>query len=511
MLNMAEMIVGRRQRFWISVAVMASTIMQVLDTTIVNVALPSMQGQLSATPEQMSWVLTSYIVASGIFMPLTGYLTDRFGQLRYLLWSIGGFTLMSVLCGLATSLPEIVLFRILQGVFGAALVPLSQSIMVQCFPVQERGRAMAIWGMGIMVGPILGPTLGGWLTETLSWRWTFFINVPIGIASAYIAWRFVPESARRARKMDWSGFVLLFCAIGGIQMLLDRGSSLGWFTSTEIKYWALMSGVAFIGFVWHSLSKRDDPLFDIRILADRNFTTACALLAIFGLALYGTMMVLPLMMQHLMHYPPTVTGWLMAPRGLASMVSMLVAGRLVSRIDPRMLIIAGVLVFSVGARVTTNYSINISPGWIVLPAIIQGFGLGLMLVPLSTIAFSTLPQKYVSEASGLYSLMRTLGSAIGISVVASLVSRHNQVAWNQLGGGITPHSYEVSHWLMQGGLSLDSPQVAQILGGELARQSTMVAYVDAFIFVQWAFLAMLPLMLIMRKEKRQRPVVDAVK
>lgn len=502
------MIVDRRQRFWISTAVMVSTIMQVLDTTIVNVALPSMQGQLSATREQMSWVLTSYIVASGIFMPLTGYLTDRFGQKRYLLWSIAGFTLMSALCGLATSLPEIVLFRILKGVCGAALVPLAQSIMVQCFPLEERGRAMAIWGMGVMVGPILGPTLGGWLTETLSWRWTFFINVPLGIISAYIAWRFVPESTRRERKMDWSGFALLFCAIGGVQMLLDRGNGLGWFGSLEIQWWALISSVAFIGFIWHSLTKKQDPLFDIRILLDRNFSTSCALLAIFGLALYGTMMILPLMLQQLMHYPPTVAGLVMAPRGFASMFSMLIAGRLVNRVDSRILIITGILVFSVGAHVTTMYSINLSPGWIVLPAIIQGFGLGLMLVPLSTMAYSTLPQKYVSEAAGIYSLMRTLGSAIGISIVASLVSRHSQIAWNQLSGGITSHSQEVSHWLMQGGLAIDSPQAALLLGSELARQSTMVAYVDAFIFVQWAFLAMLPMMLFMRKQKRQR-VVDA--
>src|SRR6218665_1074979 len=259
------------QRFFLTVAVMASTVMQVLDTTIVNVALPQMQGELGASPDQISWVLTSYLVASAIMMPLTGFFSDRIGRKKYLLISIGGFVIASMLCGIAQNITEIVLFRILQGMFGAALVPLAQAIMVDTYPLEERARAMSIWGMGVMVGPIAGPTVGGWLTETLDWRWTFFINLPVGILSLILAMRYVPDTEKRLRKMDWTGFVLLGLAIGGLQYFLDRGNGDDWFSSTGITVAAIIGVTALLLFLWHSLRGREHPLFSMKIFADRNF------------------------------------------------------------------------------------------------------------------------------------------------------------------------------------------------------------------------------------------------
>lgn len=499
----ALQVMGGDQRLWVTIALMSSTIMQVLDTTIVNVALPHIQGQLGATPAQIGWVLTSYIVASGIFMPLTGYLTDRLGQQRYLLVCIAGFTLFSALCGLATSFNELVLFRILQGVFGAGLVPMAQSIMVQVFPLHERGRAMAIWSIGVMVGPILGPTLGGWLTEVLNWRWNFYINVPVGLISALIAWKAIPQTEPRPRKMDWSGFLLMIMALGGLQMVLDRGTAEDWFYSNWIRGFTLVSVVGFIGFIWHSLTPRESPLFDLRMFNDRNFTTASLLLLVFGLGLYGTMILMPLLLENLLHYPAATTGLLLAPRGLASMVSMQVAGRLVNKVDSRKLIASGILLFSVGSLMATQYNLQIDTFWIVVPALFQGFGLGLVLVPLSTLAYSTLEPRLVPEAVGVFSLMRTLGQALGISAVTMLVSRHTQQAWHHLGGQLTSTSAEVGAWLGESGLTVESPQAAYVLAMELARQSQMLAFVDAFIFVGWAFVAVLPLLVFMQRQRLQ--------
>lgn len=497
------------RRLLMAIAVMISTVMQVLDTTIVNVALPHMQGQLSAAPDQIAWVLTSYIVASGVVMPLTGYFTDRLGQRSYLMLCIIGFVIASILCGMSRSLTQIVLFRILQGIFGAGLVPIAQSIMLQAYPGRERGRAMAVWSMGVMVGPILGPTLGGWLTDVLSWRWNFFINVPIGIIAAVIAWRVIPETPRRTRPMDWSGFLLLVCAVGGMQMVLDQGSREDWFASNEIRVLTLISAVGFIGFVWHAFTASREPVLDLRIFRDRNFAVSCLLLAVFGLGLYGTMTLLPLMLDHLFDYPATTTGLVMAPRGLASMVAMMLVGRLINRVDVRMLIIAGIMIFTLGAWITTHYNLDISPYWLVMPAIVQGVGLGMMMVPLSTVAYATLAPRFIAEATGVFSLMRTLGSAVGISVVAMLVTNTGQAAWNQLGGHLRDTSATVAVYLDSIGLTVDAPEAAAILARELMRQSQMVAYVHAFTFVTLVFLLLLPLVLLMRGGRGQAVPVES--
>ncbi len=488
----------RSHRVLTSIAVMSATVMQVIDTTIVNVALPQMQGQFGATPDQISWVLTSYLISSGILMLLTGYFADRLGQRRYLLISIVGFTLTSMLCGISGSLEQMVAFRLAQGVFGAALVPLSQSIMVQSFPAEERGRAMAIWGVGVMVGPILGPTLGGWLTEVLDWRWTFFINLPVGIFSALLSWRAVADSEIRERRMDWWGLIYLASALGGLQYILDRGSRLDWFQSGEIRFAAALCVMGLAAFVWHGLDGKHHPIIDLAIFRDRNFTTGSLLLAVFGLGLFGNLMIQPLMLEGLLDYPTTTVGLVLAPRGVASMFSMMLVGKLIRRHDPRLLIIIGIVTFTVGSWFTTRYNLNIDNWWIVGPSLIQGLGLGMVFVPLSTVAFSTLPPRYASEAAGIYSLLRTIGSSIGIAIVATVMTDHAQLAWNSLGGAITAENPAVAAYLGPAQLGADTAQGAGLLAAELGRQSRMLGMLDAYALVTWSFAAMLPLVFFMR-------------
>ena len=490
------------QRFLISVAVMSATVMQVLDTTIVNVALPHMQGELSATPDQISWVLTSYMVASGIFMPLTGYFTHRLGQKNFLFISITGFVVVSVMCGLSTSLSEIVVFRLLQGIFGAALVPLSQSIMVATFPLHERGKAMAIWGIGVMVGPILGPTLGGWLTEFISWRWTFFINLPVGILSALLVLRYIPDTERSERNMDWMGLTLLAMGIASLQYILDRGAQDDWFASPMIEFAAYLSVTGFIGFIFHTRSHKGHALFSPEIFTDRNFVTACLLMAFLGLGLFGSMLLQPLMLEGLMDYPTLTTGLTLAPRGIASMFAMMLVGRLIHRVDSRLLISAGIFIFCAGSYLTTQYSLVMGMAWVIGPMILQGMGLGLVFIPLSTLAFSTLPQRFSAEAAGMYSLLRTIGSGIGVSVVATILTSHAQVAWHNIGGQIQTFNPALAPYLNHLGLTESSPQAAGVLVKELARQSQMIGFLDAYIFVTVAFAVMLPLVFVMKNSTK---------
>ena len=340
---------GGASRVLVTLAVMGATVIQVLDTTIVNVALPHMAGELSATTDQISWVLTSYIVAASIVMPMTGFLADRMGRRKYLLVSILGFVVASALCGIAGSLPEMVVFRLLQGVFGASLVPLSQAIMVDSYPPEDRGKALAIWGMGVMVAPILGPTIGGWLTETVNWRWNFYINVPIGALSLLLAWRYVPDTPVKERDMDWWGFVFLAAFIAGLQYTLDRGQQADWFDATAIRVsvGVLAAGLAL--FVWHAATTRRHPLFSLRMFADRNFTAATVVGAAMGLSLYGGMLLQPLFFEGILQFPTFDTGLAMVPRGVGSLVSMLLVGRLLPKFGAKKLIYFGIAVSLVGA------------------------------------------------------------------------------------------------------------------------------------------------------------------
>ena len=476
---------------------MSATVMQVLDITIVNVALPHIQRALTASTDQISWVLTSYLVSSAIVMPLTGYFSDRVGQKRYLMASVAGFVCASALCGLSTSITEIVAFRLLQGVFGAALVPLSQSIMVQTYPPEERGRAMAIWGMGVMVGPILGPTLGGYLTQVLSWRWTFYINVPVGLLSLLLAWRVVPDTQRRERRMDWLGLSLLALAIGGLQFVLDQGERSDWFNSHLILLASFVAGIAFLSFLAYAWRYPQRAVFKLRIFLDRNFTTSTLLITIIGLGLYGSLLLQPLMLQHLMDYPVLTTGLVMAPRGVASMASMMLVGRLSRRVDARAMIIVGIALAAADSYAMTHYSLVIDRSWIIWPLVLQGLGMGFIFVPLSTVAYATLRVEDAADAAGLFSLLRTIGSSIGISAVSTILARYAQISWNQLGGHVSTTNPALADYLGQLHLGLQQPQAAAVLGSVLGRQASMLAFLDSYMLVTWSFLAMLPLLVFM--------------
>ena len=496
---------SKGDRLLITFAVMSATLIQVLDTTIVNVALPHMQGQLGATTDQISWVLTSYLVASGIFMPLTGYFSDVWGRKRYLLVSIAGFVLSSTLCGISQSVGQIVVFRLLQGVFGAALVPLSQAIMADAYPLEERGSAMAIWGLGVMVGPVLGPTLGGWLTDVASWRWTFYINVPVGALSLFLASQFIPDTPRRERQMDWTGMALLATGIAGVQYVFDRGNSQDWFSASDIKIAAGLGIAGIAGFIWWSLRLGARAVFDIRIFGDRNFGTACLVMTALGLGMFGGLVVQPILLEGLLDYPIVTTGLVMAPRGIATAVSMIIVGRLVNRADPRLLVGAGMMISATGSYGMTFYSLDVNNFWIIWPVLLQGLGLGLIFVPLSTIAYATLDRSRMAEAAGIYSLVRTIGAAIGISIVTTLLAREAQVIWAELGAQVTPFSKALIEYLRPLHLTPRDPRAMPLIAQQIGRQAEMGAMLDVFKLTAWSFVLMLPLVMLLRRGRRATP------
>jgi len=489
------------ERALITIAVMSATLIQVLDTTIVNVALPSMQGSLGATPDEITWVLTSYLVASAIFMPLTGYFTDIFGRKNYLLVCILGFIIASGLCGTAGSISQIVLFRMLQGVFGAALVPLSQTILNDIYPPEERGKAMAIWGIGVMIGPILGPTLGGYLTEIASWRWTFYINLPIGILSFLIAIKVTPDTEKQSRAMDWRGLALVALAIGGLQYVLDRGNGADWFESNEILIVSIASAIGFLGYYLHYKSSNKSTIIDLSLFKDKNFVISSSIISIFGICLFGSMVMLPLYLENLLHYPVLTTGFLMAPRGISAMVSMIVVSKLVKTIKPQYLVGFGLIFCGLGLIPGTFYNLDVNPWWIVWPLLVQGFGLGFVFVPLSAIAFNTLPEAKRPEAAGLFSLLRTIGSSIGISIIVTIFTRHTQIAWNQLGSEINIYNPALTQYLQSLNLKLNDPLAINLLASELSTQAQMLAFVDVYAAILFSVVIMLPLIFFIKGSK----------
>ncbi len=494
-----------------SIAVMAATIMQVLDTTITNVALPDMAGELDATPDNISWVLTSYLIGSAVVMPLTGYITDRVGQKRFLLVSIAGFVITSALCGMAGSLGQIVLFRFLQGLFGASLVPLSQSIMLHLFPGEQRGKAMAIWAMGVMVAPVMGPTLGGWLTEDFSWRWTFYINLPVGIFSFLLAARYVHDTPIRERRMDWFGFASLALAIGSLQLVLDRGNEDDWFSSQMLVVAAILCVLAFAFFIIYSLTGDHHPLFDLRIFKDANFLVASLVMTAIGVGFFGGMVLQSLYMQNFLGYPTFEAGLYMAPRGLASFFVMMFVGKFSGKIQPRNFVFVGILCSIAGNALMTEFSDTISPHDLVLPLILQGFGMGLVFVPISTLAFTTLPKTVAAEAAGIYSLIRSISSAIGIAILATYLSRSTQQQWSSLRGFINPYNDALSAYLHPLHLTPETPQGVMVAARALFHQAQNAAYIDSFWFATLNFALMMPLLLLVRPPAKgsaaQAPIV----
>ena len=485
---------GTLNRPLITASVMAATIMQALDSTIANVALPRMQGTLSATQDQMAWVLTSYIVATAIMIPLTGWLAQRFGRKPVFLISIVGFTIASALCGIATSLPEIVLFRLLQGISGAALVPLSQAVLFDINPRENHGRAMAMWGVGVTMGPIIGPALGGWLTDHYSWRWVFYINVPVGIL-AYIGLSVsMPNTKKIIGDFDFFGFASLALGIGALQLLLDRGELKDWFGSTEIIAYALILCVAFYLFMVHTLTHRH-PFLSPALFADRNFLTTNVFIFLIGVVLFATLALVPPMLQNEMGYPVLLTGLVTAPRGAGTMLAMIVVGRLVGRFDARLIVGVGLAMTALSLWQMTRFDLLMDDHLIITTGILQGFGIGLAYVPLSTIAFSTLPAALRNEGTAFFNLLRNIGSAIGISVVQTLLTRNTQIMHAALAGHITPYT------LLPQGIHGTAELLA--LNGRVTRQAAMIAYNNDFKLMMLVTIAVIPLLLFMRPVAKQ--------
>ena len=437
-MSAASSSVAPLNRGMITVSVMLATVMQVVDTTIVNVALPHMQGSMSATQDQITWVLTSYIVAAAIMTPVTGVLADRLGRKRLFAIAVIGFTVASMLCGAATSLTQLVLFRALQGALGASLVPLSQAVLLDTYPREKHGSAMALWGMGVMVGPILGPTLGGYLTEYYSWRWAFYINLPVGVLALLGIAAFVPEAkGTEKRGFDFFGFALLSIAIGALQLMLDRGNALDWFDSTEVVLEAATAALAFYMFMVHMFTA-EKPFIEPGLFADRNFVAGVLLMFTVGVLLLATMALLPPFLQSLLGFPVITAGYVLAPRGIGTMAAMMVVGRLVGKVDTRLLVLGGLMLMAWSLREMTQWTTEVGTTEIIWTGIVQGVGLGFIFVPLSTIAFATLAARYRNEGTAMFSLIRNLGSSVGISLVMTVLGHEIQSSHAALSESISP-------------------------------------------------------------------------
>ncbi|GGF45072.1 EmrB/QacA family drug resistance transporter [Aliidongia dinghuensis] len=480
----------------ITVCVILATLMQALDTTIANVALPYIQGSVAASQDQIAWVLTSYIVAAAIMTPPTGYLAGRFGLKRLFLFSVAGFTIASMLCGMAQSLVQIVLFRVLQGLFGAALVPLSQTTLLNINPKERQGSAMALWGVAVMAGPVLGPVLGGWLTSVYSWRFVFYINLPIGVLAFLGMSTFLTETKRNAAaKLDWFGFGTLSLAIGAMQVAVDRGEQKDWFGSGEIVTEAIIAAAAFYLFLVHTFTARA-PFVRPSLFHDRNFTAGTLFVTVVGLTYYASMALQPPYLQDLMNYPIVSAGLVMGPRGVGTMAAMMVVGKLIGRIDTRLLLGIGLGTTAWSFYAMTGWTPDVAQATIVTVGVIQGLGLGFIFVPLSLVTLATLPAATRAEGAGLYSLARNIGSSVGISVVNALVTRNTQVNH----ATIAPHVSAINRAFENAEIArFWNPMTAAgraALDAMVTRQAQIIAYIDDYKLLMLATLAVLPLLLL---------------
>lgn len=494
----------------LTVCVMLATLMQALDTTIANVALPYIQGSVAASQDQIEYVLTSYIVAAAIMTPPTGFLAGRFGLKRLFLISVAGFTAASMLCGTATSLGGIVLFRILQGFFGAALVPLSQTVLLDINPKERHGSAMALWGVAVMAGPVLGPVLGGWLTENYSWRYVFFINLPIGVITFLGITTFLRETPRNARaKLDWLGFGALSVAVGALQMFLDRGEELDWFSSPEIVIEAIICGSAFYVFVVHTFTA-SRPFVRPDLFGNRNFAAGIFFVFIVGLTYYASLALQPPYLQTLMGYPVVTAGLVMGPRGIGTMGAMLIVGKLIGRIDIRLLLGVGLALSVWTFYLMTGWTPDVAQRTIVSVGVVQGIGLGFLFTPLSVATLSTLPSARRTEAAGLYSLSRNIGSSIGISVVNSLLVRNTQLNHADIAQPLTAANPLFQTPPMQQFLSPVSAAGRAALDALVTQQAQIIAYIDDYKLLMIATVIAIPLLIVFDRSPRSRTAAPIV-
>jgi MFS transporter, DHA2 family, multidrug resistance protein len=484
---------------------MLASIMSSLDTTIANVALPRIQGSVSATQDQMAWVLTSYIVAAAIMTPLSGWLSGQIGRNRVFLYSVAGFTLTSMLCGVAQSLPQIVLARLLQGLCGAALVPLSQAVLLDINPPARHARAMAVWVMGVTLGPIIGPALGGWLTENYNWRWVFYINVPFGILAFLGILSFLPEAAIRKSRFDFFGFSTLSVAIASFQIMLDRGQLKDWFSSAEIWIEAIVAAVAFYWFLIHMLTTTQQRFVSPALFKDRNFLTGNVIIFVVGAVLYATLALLPPLLQDLLNYPVVTTGLVTAPRGAGTLAAMFIVGRLLGKVDVRLIIATGFAMAAVASWQMTGFDVQMDSTRVVWSGVLQGLGTGFVYVPLAAATFATLTPALRNEGTSIFSLIRNLGSSIGISVVNTLLTRNTQIMHATLGEHVSRYSSVLRAQMPEGAPSL---RTMAGLNATVTEQASMIAYNNDFRLMMLLSMAAIPLVFLLRKVSGSAPPVS---
>src|SRR4051812_44070202 len=487
------------RRIMLTVCAMTATIMQALDTTVANVALPYMQGSLGASLDQINWVLTSYIVASAIMTAPIGWMSDRLGRKRLFVICSAGFTVASLLCAMSQDIGAMVTARLLQGAFGAALVPLSQSVMLDSYPPEQRGQAMAIWGMGVMLGPIMGPTLGGFLTDQYSWHWVFLINLPVGIVTVLGLLVFMDETKKQEHmRFDWFGFISLAIGIGSLQLLLDRGEQVGWYDAAEIVTETIISAAGFYFFFAHSLTT-DEPFVRFELFKDRNFAAACLFMAVIGVVLFGVMALITPFMQNLLGYPIMTAGFLLGARGVGTLFSMMLVGRLMKLVEARTLVGVGLAISAVTLYQMINFTTDTSATTIVVLGVIQGSGLGLVFVPLSTVAFTTLPGHLRTSGTSMLTLVRNIGSSVGISMVIANLTSTTTVMHARLTEHVTPFN----NALQQAGSMLNTAtdQGRALLDMMITQQATIISYDNAFKLLMVLTLVALPLVLLIGKAR----------
>ncbi|HEV8134126.1 MAG TPA: DHA2 family efflux MFS transporter permease subunit [Pyrinomonadaceae bacterium] len=499
----------------IAAAVMLATFMEVLDTSVANVALPHIAGNLSATNEEATWVLTSYLVSNAIILPATNWLGRFFGRKRFLIICIIIFTLSSALCGAAASLGMLIAARILQGAGGGALQPIAQAVLMESFPQEKRGQAMAVFGMGVVVAPIIGPTLGGWITDNYSWRWIFYINIPVGILAVFMANIFIEDPPyirdQRPGRIDRLGFALMAIGLGTLQLVLDKGQEEDWFQSRLITTAAIFSFITLVCFVIWELSRKE-PIVDLRVLKNRNFSVGTSIMTIMGVVLYGTIALLPLFLQTLLGYPAVQSGLAVSPRGFGSIASMILVGRLIGKIDGRYLVMFGFLVLGYATYLFSDINLVISSSSIVWPNIISGFAMGFIFVPLTTMAMGTLSNEHMGNASGVFNLMRNTGGSLGIAAMTTMLSRGGQIHQAALVQNINPYNPVLQERIQQitgampGTGSAETQQAYAAISGMVARQAMVLSYIDNFRALAFLCFLCVPAVFLFKRVKRKGPV-----
>lgn len=497
-----------RNRIPITGALMLATLMNTLDSTIANVALPHIQGSVSAAQDQVTWVLTSYILATAIMTPLSGWLSEKIGRKRMFMYSIAGFTLASIMCGTATSLPEIVIYRLLQGIAGASMMPLSQAVMLDIFPQSMVPRVMSLWSAAVILGPIAGPTLGGWLTESFSWRWVFYINVPIGIMAFLGVYTFMArDDGGRERPFDFIGFGSLAIFIGAFQLMVDRGPSQDWFDSREILFEAALMAAGFYVFITQTLTAQH-PFFHRDLAKDRNYLGSVIFGFFVGVLLFSTNALLPLLMQNLLGYSALQSGWISIPRGVGSLIAFLLVPLLVNRIGALPSLLSGIVLSILGLWQMSHFELTMTSQPIMIAGFIQGVGTGLMFAPLSTLGYATLHPSHRTEGTIVATMARSLGSSLGISVIQAILTNDTVLARARLAQNIAIGDPTIAAALPP----LLDPAAAgglQVLNGEIGRRAAMIGYDNVFSWMALAVLLLLPLLLLMRSKPTVRPEIEA--